>query len=242
VTQIAEKTPAVLAGIEIAQAFLSREGIEKGRENTQQNFNFRGIDDVLNTLSTALVQAKLCIIPTLERFTLTHFSVEKTRGGSSYTQTTYVCELELAYTITSLVDGSSLVARVPAMAFDQSDKAANKALSAAYKYMAIQSFCIPIEGLPDQDSDAITVDQGQPQSLPQLPLAEAQEEVSEEVRQLEDSLRGAATLDDLAKAFKVAYRYAKNRKDDALEASFTQLKDQRKALLEDAAPAEEARS
>jgi hypothetical protein len=46
-------------------------------------------------------------------------------------------------------------------ASDTSDKAGNKALSAAYKYMLFQLFCIPVEGSPeDRDADY---------SSPQLP-------------------------------------------------------------------------
>jgi hypothetical protein len=39
-------------------------------------------------------------------------------------------------------------------AMDSGDKATNKAMSAAYKYMAMQEFCIPTEG--DNDADAAT--------------------------------------------------------------------------------------
>ena len=37
---------------------------------------------------------------------------------------------------------------------DTADKATNKAMSAAYKYMAMEVFCIPTEG--DNDADATT--------------------------------------------------------------------------------------
>jgi hypothetical protein len=37
---------------------------------------------------------------------------------------------------------------------DSGDKATNKAMSAAYKYAALQTFCIPTEG--DNDADAVT--------------------------------------------------------------------------------------
>jgi hypothetical protein len=37
---------------------------------------------------------------------------------------------------------------------DSGDKATNKAMSAAYKYMAMQLFCIPTEG--DNDADSST--------------------------------------------------------------------------------------
>lgn len=39
-------------------------------------------------------------------------------------------------------------------AMDSADKATNKAMSAAYKYMATQEFCIPTEG--DNDADLHT--------------------------------------------------------------------------------------
>ena len=39
-------------------------------------------------------------------------------------------------------------------AMDSGDKATNKAMSAAYKYAAMQAFCIPTEG--DNDADATT--------------------------------------------------------------------------------------
>ena len=39
---------------------------------------------------------------------------------------------------------------------DSADKATNKAMSAAYKYACLQTFCIPTEG--DNDADATTHD------------------------------------------------------------------------------------
>ena len=37
-------------------------------------------------------------------------------------------------------------------AMDSADKATNKAMSAAYKYLCMQVFCIPTEGMEDADS------------------------------------------------------------------------------------------
>ena len=39
-------------------------------------------------------------------------------------------------------------------AMDSSDKATNKAMSAAYKYACIQTFSIPVTGEPDADADS----------------------------------------------------------------------------------------
>lgn len=237
------KNPAVLAGIETAQKLLSEQGIGKARENTAQKFMFRGIDDVLNALSTALVAGRLAVTPNILHLDVNHFSIEKERGGSKYLQTTYICELQMEYHVRSLVDGSEIIVSIPSMSFDQSDKAVNKALANAYKYMAFQTFCIPVDGLPDQDSDHIVVDGKTPTQVPELPIRPADEvdaEMKAQIDQLEDGIRGAPTLEDLEKAFKVAFTYARNRKRADLQESFTKLKDLRKQLLIDAADAGKA--
>lgn len=54
----------------------------------------------------------------------------------------------------SAVDGSRHTVSTFGEAMDSADKATNKAMSAAYKYMAMQTFCIPTEG--DNDADATT--------------------------------------------------------------------------------------
>lgn len=126
---------------------MSKEGIAKNRKNQGQGFNFRGIDDVQNSLSSKLVKAKIIISP----YVIERHVVERntTRGGALF----YVT-LTVDYTFTSAVDGSSFVVRAIGEAMDSGDKATNKAMSAAYKYAAFQTFCIPTEG--DNDADATT--------------------------------------------------------------------------------------
>jgi hypothetical protein len=63
-----------------------------------------------------------------------------------------VCEV--SFDLVSAVDGSRHTVHVIGEAMDSGDKATNKAMSAAYKYMAMQVFCIPTEG--DNDADATT--------------------------------------------------------------------------------------
>ena len=53
----------------------------------------------------------------------------------------------MEFVLTSAEDGSTIVARMfSGEAMDSADKATNKAQSAAFKYMAMQQFCIPTEG------------------------------------------------------------------------------------------------
>jgi hypothetical protein len=51
-------------------------------------------------------------------------------------------------------DGSKHTVVTVGEAMDSGDKASNKAMSAAYKYAAFQTFCIPTEG--DNDADSTT--------------------------------------------------------------------------------------
>ena len=142
-----QQTPAVYAAIANVMAYLAKAGISKDRKNEQQGFKFRGIDDVYNALSPALVGAGLVITPfVVERQVAERQSA---RGGSLF----YVA-LTVDYTFASIEDGSSLTVRAIGEAMDSGDKATNKAMSAAYKYACFQAFCIPTEG--DNDADATT--------------------------------------------------------------------------------------
>jgi len=142
------------------QRMMCAEGIQKDRSNQQQGFKFRGIDDVLNAISPMLVSAGLVIIPR----TVGREVMERTtaKGGVLF----YVV-VTVEYDLISAADGSKVTARVCGEAMDSGDKATNKAMSAAYKYMAIQTFSIPTEG--DNDADATTHQGVRPQPTKPTP-------------------------------------------------------------------------
>ena len=142
----------VYAAINAIQTDLNKVGITKNRKNTQQNYNFRGIDDVYNALSPLLAQHGLCILPRI----LTRTCEERqTKSGGSMSYVTVEAEFDFV----CAKDGSRHVVRTFGEAMDSADKATNKAMSAAYKYAAFQAFAIPTEG--DNDADAHT-----PQPVP----------------------------------------------------------------------------
>jgi hypothetical protein len=64
--------------------------------------------------------------------------------------------VEAEFDIVSAEDGSKHTVKTYGEAMDSGDKSTNKAMSAAYKYACIQSFCIPTEG--DNDADAHTTE------------------------------------------------------------------------------------
>lgn len=139
--------PRVYAAIAAVMAELGKEGIGKDRRNDQQGYKFRGIDDVYNALAPVLAQHDLIVIPRV----LSREQVERknSKGNALFYVT---CQVE--FTLICSVDGSSIQAVTYGEAMDSGDKATNKAMSAAYKYMAMQTFCIPTEG--DNDADAST--------------------------------------------------------------------------------------
>lgn len=139
--------------IAAVSAEIAKTGIAKDSRNLQQGYAFRGIDAVYNALAPLLAKHKLVILPRI----LTRTSVERT--SKSGTAQFYVT-VEAEFDFVSARDGSTHTVRTFGEAQDSGDKATNKAMSAAYKYAAFQTFCIPTEG--DNDADAETPEESQP--------------------------------------------------------------------------------
>ena len=139
------EAPQVLRGIQQVIAAFAENGIAKNRKNESQGFKFRGIDDVMNRMAKHLNEANLIIAPRIS-------SREVNERVNSRGNPLFYVTVQVDYTIYSTVDGSSIVCSVPGEAMDSGDKATNKALSIAYKYLAFQLFAIPI----DEDPDATT--------------------------------------------------------------------------------------
>lgn len=138
----------VYKAINAVQSALSKEGITKSQRNNQgAGYNFRGIDQVYNTLSPMLAEHGLCILPRVTNSTQT----ERQSAKGSLLIYSYVT---MEFDLVSAEDGSKHTICTVGEAFDSGDKSMNKAMSAAYKYAAFQAFAIPTEG--DNDADAHT--------------------------------------------------------------------------------------
>lgn len=142
--------PKVYMAINTVMAHMSKEGIAKDRRSGDgggPRFVFRGIDDIYNALSSVMADAKLMMLPRV----LERSNVERaTKNGGVMFYTTVKVEFDLV----SAEDGSKHTVVTFGEAMDTSDKSTNKAMSAAFKYAAMQAFCIPTEG--DNDADAAT--------------------------------------------------------------------------------------
>lgn len=145
--QAVADAPTVYQCIAAVSAEIAREGIGKTRENTQQGYRFRGIDDIYNTLAPIMSAHGLVIIPRVLRREVVER--QSRHGGMLFWVT-----VKMAYDFVSAADGSHVTVVTYGEAMDSGDKATNKAMSAAYKYAAMQTFCIPTEG--DHDSENTT--------------------------------------------------------------------------------------
>ncbi|MDQ5946009.1 MAG: hypothetical protein QG619_1432, partial [Pseudomonadota bacterium] len=72
-------------------------------------------------------------------------------GGAMFNVT---CRVD--FDLVSTEDGSKATVCTYGEAMDSADKATNKAMSAAYKYLALLVFCIPTEATADTDADFST--------------------------------------------------------------------------------------
>lgn len=171
--------PHVYQAMAAVMADLGKDGIGKNRKNQSQGYNFRGVDDVYNALSSTLSDHSLCVIPRMLSREMTERETQK--GGVLFNVV-----VSAEFDFVSAVDGSThKVGPFYGEAMDSGDKATNKAMSAAYKYMAFQTFCIPTEG--DNDADAATHEVKPRTSASQLKKGKAWDSFVDRVQGFEEA-------------------------------------------------------
>lgn len=139
-------SPAIYAALNGIMADIG--SIGKERQNQQQHFMFRGIDQVMNTLKPLLAKHKVNIIPEV-----VDMKREERRTGSGGTLMYSILTVKHHFVAT---DGSEVVSTTIGEGMDSGDKASNKAMSIAFKYACFQVFCIPTEEMTKDDPDLNT--------------------------------------------------------------------------------------
>lgn len=126
--------------------------VGKDQKNAGQGWKFRGIDQFVNALHPILNKHNVGILPAVVQHSEPKFVTnEKTGKTSKNTQVT------VKYTFFA-EDGSHVDVVMPAEGVDPGDKGTNKALSAAFKYALIQTFCVPTEDMAEADLENASVD------------------------------------------------------------------------------------
>lgn len=202
----------VYQAINRVQTALAKSGIAKDRTNQQgASYKFRGIDDVYNAISPLLGEHGLCILPRMIR---RECQERQTAKGSAI----FYVTVEAEFDFVSAEDGSIHTVKTFGEAMDMSDKATNKAMSAAYKYACLQAFAIPTEGDNDADASTPIIEPKNIGALPDKVLAD-----------FIAAMQGSSDLQELQTSFQSAYRAAQGANDQAAIDTFTKLKDGLKA-------------
>ena len=134
----------------IARIMEEAPAIGKDKKNTQQNFMYRGIDDVMNAFQPLLAKNKVFIVPQV----LEQKREERTTSKGS-TLLYSICTIKYTF---YAEDGSFIEAITIGEGMDSGDKATNKAMAIAMKYALFQVFCIPTEDDPDGSSTELAPD------------------------------------------------------------------------------------
>lgn len=122
-------------------------GLAKRERNSQQGFNFRGIDAVVNVVGPALREVGAVITPRILTVDQ-HYGTSKSGGTLTGTRVT------VEYTWHG-PDGSTIVGAAPGEAFDSGDKGTAKAMSVAYRTYLLQALTLPTD---ESDPDAQVYD------------------------------------------------------------------------------------
>ena len=216
----------VYEAIRQVTAAMSASGISKDGKNTQQGYAFRGIDAVLNALSGPLCDAGLTILP---RVTERVVVERETKSGSALFNVTVKVEFDFV----AAEDGSKHTVVTYGEAMDSADKATNKAMSAAYKYMALLAFCIPTEASPETDADFTTHEViGKAKGARAETPAAVEKLTAHEYGVMLDAIKGAESMKFLRSHFAAAFNSATAANDTKAIADFTAAKDVRKVAIE----------
>lgn len=125
---------------------LEVEAIKKEKTNVQQNFKYRGIDQVMNDLHSLFTKNEVII--TSEPLS-TSREERVNRNGTTLIWTV----IQYKFTFHA-PDGSSLSSTAVGEAMDSGDKGANKCISVALKYVLFNMFLIPTEEMRDPDGES----------------------------------------------------------------------------------------
>lgn len=174
---------AIYKAMSKVMADIGKSGIGKDRVNEHQRYKFRGIDEVLNAINPLLVEAGIVLLPSYSG------ELVAKRGQTDKGKEVYAAEVTLSLSFVSTEDGSSCVVVTRGEASDSSDKATNKAMSAAFKYAMLQTFCIPTEERKDADADHIEV--------AAVPDAATPASAATRVAGIKKQIASATSLDDL---------------------------------------------
>lgn len=162
--------------------------VGKDRNNPQQGYKFRGIDDVAKAVQPAFVaHGVVCVPSVLER----EREVVTTRNGGTMASV----RLLVKHTFYA-ADGSFVECVTLGEAMDSGDKASNKAMSAALKYALLETLCIPVDE-PERDTEEHSPELAGKKSQAKAKTPDADDPMAKEEALLTAALIAARTEADI---------------------------------------------
>lgn len=146
-----------------AQVMADVKAVAKTGHNKQQDYNFRGIDGVLNAAGPAMREHGVVVIPSL--LDASYRDVEVGAKRTLMREAT----VKVRYTIIGPAGDTIDYGEVPGESLDSGDKGTAKAMSVAYRIFLLQALSIPTHE-PDADEStyersAAVADTGNPADL-----------------------------------------------------------------------------
>lgn len=138
---MSDEKPSVVEALSAVMADV--QAVAKKDRNTDQNFNFRGIDAVVNAVGPAMRTHGVVAVPTNVQSVFEGY--ESKRGAKMRNAT-----LTITWRFYG-PKGDFIEAQTMGEAADSSDKSVSKAHSVAYRTLLLQALCIPTD---EADADA----------------------------------------------------------------------------------------
>lgn len=124
--------------------------IGKEGKNEVQKYKFRGIDQMYNAIQPLLVKNGVFCVPQV-----IHSDIKTLQGTNAKGEPKVSFHAVLTINHKFYADDGSFVEVITVgEGLDTSDKASNKAMSAAMKYAFIELFSIPTDDVADSDRDS----------------------------------------------------------------------------------------
>lgn len=130
--------------------------VGKDSRNQQQNFNFRGVDATVNSLSPVMRNHGVTVHPS--SILARDYEAFASKSGAKG----IACRMVVEFTFTG-PEGDSFTSIVAAEANDYGDKATPKCMSVAFRTCLLQTFALPTQ---ETDPDAETFDRAPQQQAP----------------------------------------------------------------------------
>jgi hypothetical protein len=137
------ENPSVV--VALARVMEDVRAVRKGDRNSQQGYNFRGVDAVMNAVGPALRKHGVVVMPVCEE--ANYRDVTTSTGKPSRE-----CTVKVRYRFYG-PNGDHVEAVTPGESMDFGDKGAPKAMSVAYRIALLQALCLPTD---DPEPDAAT--------------------------------------------------------------------------------------